>query len=243
MSKWRSPRAQYLLALLLASLVSLGLFAYRVWRSHDMASIYLPWNLFLAWLPLLLSLRLMNVLRHKRWSSWEALATSFLWIVFLPNSFYMISDFIHLQDVSQANVLYDSVMFTLFVTTGVALGFSSLYLLHLQLRRRFSDVSASGWIGFILLVCSVAIYLGRDLRWNTWDILLNPAGLLFELSDRVRHPGAYPHMVLVIIAFFVLLSTLYNLLWHGTRLFLRPAHPAPHVPHVPPPPPPGVHAR
>lgn len=235
MSKWRSPRAQYLVALILASSVSLGLFAYRAWRSHDMTSVYLPWNLFLAWLPLLLALRLMNVLRHKLWSSWEALATTLLWMVFLPNSFYMISDFIHLQDVSQANVLYDSVMFTLFVTTGVALGFSSLYLIHLQLRRRFSDLASAGWIGVILLICSVAIYLGRDLRWNTWDILLNPAGLLFELSDRVRHPGAYPHMVLVVIAFFVLLSTLYNLLWRGTRLFLRPVHPGP--PH-----PPGAHA-
>ncbi|MGH7192096.1 MAG: DUF1361 domain-containing protein, partial [Candidatus Saccharimonadales bacterium] len=220
----------------------LGLFAYRAWRGHDLASIYLPWNLFLAWLPLLLALRLMSVLRHKLWSSWEALATTLLWMVFLPNSFYMISDFIHLQDVSQANVLFDSVMFTLFVTTGAALGFSSLYLIHLQLRRRFSDLGAAGWVGLLLLICSVAIYLGRDLRWNTWDILLNPAGLLFELSDRVRHPGAYPHMILVVVAFFVLLSTLYNLLWHGTRLFLRPVRPAP-------PPPPsgpsqsGIHAH
>lgn len=223
MSRWRSPRVQYLLALFMATLVSVGMFAYRTWHTRDLTSLYLPWNLFLAWLPLLLSLRLMNVLRRKAWSSWEALGTTFLWLVFLPNSFYLISDYIHLQDVSAANVLYDSVMFTMFVSTGVALGFSSLYLIHLQLRRRLTNVWAAAWIGLILLMCSVAIYMGRDLRWNTWDILVNPAGLLFDVSDRLSHPLAYPQMLLVIGAFFVLLGSLYNLLWRATRLFLRPS--------------------
>lgn len=222
MSRWRSPRVQYVLALFMATLVSLALFAYRTWRTHDLASLYLPWNLFLAWLPLLLSMRLMKVLRHKLWSSWEALGTTFLWLVFLPNSFYLISDYIHLQDVSPDHVLYDSVMFTMFVSTGVILGFSSLYLIHLQLRRRFSDAMSWAWIGLMLLMCSIAIYMGRDLRWNTWDILVNPTGLLFDVSDRLSHPLAYPQMLLVVGAFFVLLVSLYNLIWRATRLFLRP---------------------
>ena len=74
-----------------------------------------------------------------------------------------------------------------------------------------------------MLICSVAIYMGRDLRWNTWDILLNPAGLLFDVSDRLEHPAAYPHMLLVVAAFFVLLASMYNLLWRGSRLFMRPS--------------------
>ncbi len=174
----------------------------------------------LAWLPLIFALRLMSVLKHKRWSSWEALAMSILWVIFLPNSFYLISDLIHLQEVQQADVLYDAVMFSSFVFTGVLLGFSSLYLVHLQLRRRIYEWQAAAWTGTILLLCSAAIYMGRDLRWNTWDILLNPAGLLFDVSDRLVNPAAYPHMLLVIAAFFVLLASMYNLLWHGSRLFM-----------------------
>ncbi|HVX56370.1 MAG TPA: DUF1361 domain-containing protein [Candidatus Saccharimonadales bacterium] len=221
MDKWRSPRGQYLIALGISSLIALGMFTYGAWHEQSLGASYLVWNLFLAWLPLLLALRLMHVLRHKLWSSWEGLATSLVWIAFLPNSFYLISDFIHLQDMSAANILYDTIMFTAFVSTGVALGFSSLYLVHWQLRRRFTDRTAAAWIGVILLLCSIAIYLGRDLRWNTWDILVNPAGLLFEISDRLWHPTAYPQMLLVIAAFFVLLAGLYNLLWHSIRLFLR----------------------
>lgn len=228
MEKWRSPRGQYVIALILASLASVGLFAYGAWRNHDLAASYLTWNLFLAWLPLVLSVRLVHVLGRKAWSSWEALATSFLWIVFLPNSFYLISDLVHLQEVEPANVLYDSVMFASFAITGLLLGLSSLYLIHWQLRRRLAGWQAAAWAGVALFFCSVAIYMGRDLRWNTWDVFVNPAGLLFDVSDRLQHPAAYPHMLLVISAFFVLLSAMYNLVWRGTRLFLvRPAAKAP----------------
>ena len=144
-----------------------------------------------------------------------------LWLAFLPNSFYMISDFIHLQDVQRVDVLYDAVMFTAFIYTGVILGFSSLYLIHLQLRRRLSAISASVWIGATLLMCGVGIYLGRDLRWNSWDILTNPGGLLFDISDRLLHPEAYPQMLITVLSFFVLLSAMYGLLWRGARLLSR----------------------
>lgn len=219
---WRSHRGQYVIALAVSSLISEGMFAYSVWHNRSFDSAYLTWNLFLAWLPLLFAIRLMNVLRHKLWSSWEALAMSFLWLVFLPNSFYLISDLIHLQEVQPADILYYSIMYASFVLNGVILGFSSLYLIHLQLRRRFSGFTAATWVGLLLLFCSVAIYMGRDLRWNTWDILLNPAGLLFDVADRVQHPGAYPQMLLVIAAFFVLLCGIYGVVWYATRLFVRP---------------------
>lgn len=215
---WRSPRTQYISALGVSTLVSIGLFSYGAWRNHSPEFDYLLWNLFLAWLPLAFAVRLVHVLRRKLWSSWEAMATSLLWLVFLPNSFYMISDFIHLKDVQRVDILYDTVMFTSFIYTGVTLGFSSLYLIHLQFKRRFSREVAAGWIAFTLLVCSAAVYVGRDLRWNSWDILTNPGGLLFDISDRLLHPAAYPQMIVTIVSFFVLLLSMYGLLWKGARL-------------------------
>ncbi len=219
---WRSPRGQFISALGMASLVSAGLFAYGAWRSHSLAYDYLLWNLVLAWLPLVFATRLLVVLRHKLWSSWEGLATSLLWLVFLPNSFYMISDFIHLREVGRGDVLYDAVLFTAFVGTGLALGFSSLYLVHRQLIRRFGNRAAGWWIALMLLICSIAIYIGRDLRWNSWDVLTNPGGLLFDIADRVQHPAAYPQMLVTIISFFVLLAGLYHLIWRAARLLAAP---------------------
>jgi uncharacterized membrane protein len=218
MKQWRSPRTQFIVALGISSLVSVGLFAYGAWRNGSLEYDYLLWNLALAWLPLLFAVRLIAILRRKLWSSWEALAISVLWLVFLPNSFYMISDFIHLQQVQRVDVLYDAIMFTSFIYAGVTLGFSSLYLVHLQLKRRFNSWAAAGWIGLTLVICSAAIYVGRDLRWNSWDVVTNPGGLLFDISDRLLHPEAYPQMLVTVISFFILLSSMYGLLWRGARL-------------------------
>jgi uncharacterized membrane protein len=208
-------------ALAAASAVSLGLFAYGAWRNHSLTFNYLVWNLFLAWLPLLFSLRLIQVLAQKHWSSWEGIGWSLLWLIFLPNSFYMISDFIHLQDVRRVDVLYDAIMFTAFIYTGVILGFSSLYLIHRQLKKRLNARSAAGWIGVTLFVCSAAVYVGRDLRWNSWDILINPGGVLFDISDRLIHFSVYPQMLITIISFFVLLASMYLMLWRGIILIQR----------------------
>ena len=193
------------------------LYAFSVLRTDSWEHPYLVWNLILAWIPLLLAIRLTVVLRDKLWSSWEGIGLSLAWLLFLPNTFYMISDFIHLQKVQRTDVVYDTVLFTSFVYTALILGFSSLYLIHLQLRERLRPRLDGIWVGIILFLCSIAIYIGRDLRWNSWDILTNPGGLLFDVSDRMIHPASYPQMFITIGSFFILLTSMYYLLLAGAR--------------------------
>jgi uncharacterized membrane protein len=219
MVKWRSTRVQFILSLILSSIVSEALFGYNVIHSHDLNFDFLSWNLILAWLPLIFAMRLSVVLRRKLWSSWEALGLSVLWLVFLPNSFYMISDLIHLQSVAQSDLVYDALLFASFVYTGVAIGFCSLFLIHLHLRQRFRSRAAAAWISLTLFICSVAIYFGRDLRWSSWNVLTNPGGLLIDIEQRMQNILKYPQMVITIIAFFILLCTMYNLIWRGAHLF------------------------
>lgn len=206
------------MALAVSTFVSAGFYLYGAWRNHSWLYSYLPWDLFLAWIPLGLTVWLVRTLRRKLWSSWEGLLASALWLLFLPNSFYMISDFIHLQEVKRVDVLYDAVMFTAFIYTAVLLGCCSLYLVHVELRKRLSERAAASWIALTLLFCSFAIYIGRDLRWNSWDVLTNPGGLLFDVSDRLLHPATYPQLFVTVISFFVLLATVYGLTWYGARL-------------------------
>ena len=220
------PRAQFVLTLLLSSLVSVLLFAYGAYRNHSAEFVYLIWNLFLAWLPLLFAGWLVNVLTRKVWSSWEGLSASVLWLLFLPNSFYMVSDFIHLKDVQRVDVLYDAVMFTSFIFVGVVLGVTSLYLVHREFAKRFTRVGSTACLTAIFLLCSFAIYLGRDLRWNSWDVLTNPGGLLFDVSDRLLHPSSYPQMFLTMGIFFVLIGSMYSLTWKAAQLF-QPHYRAP----------------
>ena len=129
----------------------------------------------------------------------------------------MISDFIHIQEVSRVDLLYDVVMFSSFIFNSVLLGFLSLYIVHQELLARLARRTTHTIIGTILLVCSFAIYLGRDLRWNTWDILVNPGGILIDVSDRFLHPLAYSPAYTTTLTFFLLLTSLYVVGWQMAR--------------------------
>ena len=214
----RALRRQFILAFVLASIASTGLFFYGAWLDGSFKYNYLLWNLFLAYLPLVFAIWLLRILERKLWSSWEALLATAAWLLFLPNSFYMISDFVHLQEVPAKNALYDTLLLTSFIYTAVVLGFSSLYLVHLRLKQRVSPRTAAVMIAVILFLCSFAIYIGRDLRWNSWDVVTNPGGLLFDVSDRLMSLSSYPQMLLITVGFFVLLTSMYGLVWRGSQL-------------------------
>lgn len=217
-----SARARVGVALAASSLASVGLFFVGAWSNQSFEFAYLVWNLFLAWVPLLLVLQLEQMLRTKLWSSWATLLCTVLWLGFLPNSFYLITDYIHLQEVTpRVDLLYDVVMFSLFIFNGVLLGYISLYLVHWQLVQRVSARVAAMLVGLVLLISSFAIYIGRELRWNTWDILTNPASLLFDVSDRVLNPREHPQAFTTTVTFFILLASVYTIMWTIARYAAR----------------------
>ena len=217
MGFYLTARARLVLALAGSSLVSVGLFLAGALSNHSTEFAYMIWNLFLAWVPLGLTLLLIRTLRRKVWSSWAALALTLVWIGFLPNTFYMISDFIHVLDAQRVDLLYDVVMFSSFIFNGVLLGFLSVFMIHQELQKRMSQRTSALLVALVLLVCSFAVYVGRDLRWNTWDVLLNPGGILVDVSDRVLNPSAHPEMFTTTFSFFVLLGSLYMVAWYMVR--------------------------
>jgi uncharacterized membrane protein len=203
----------FLLSLAYLTLVSCGFFAAGAISNRSLELWYFIWNLFLSWLPLLFALWLIGVLKRKPWSSWQGVTLSLLWLFFLPNSFYMVSDYIHLQDYQRVNIVYDTLMFSAFILTSLMLGYTSLYLVHRELMRRLKTFNAWLWVSGVLVLCSYAIYLGRDLRWNTWDVLVNPAGILFDVSETVLHPTDHYLALTTTVTFSVFLGSLYFVLW------------------------------
>lgn len=212
-----SSRFRLGIALACSSLVSVILYAITSVENGEAAYSYLLWNLALAWLPLLLVMWLVRVLRSRLWSSWLPLLLTVIWISFLPNSFYMITDFIHVNEISRVNLLFDVVMFTSFILNGVVLGYLSLCLVHQELIKRLSRRTSAALVGGVLLLASFAIYIGRDLRWNTWDVLFNPASVIFDVSDRLLNPGAHPQVFSTTLSFFILLTSVYVIIWQLLR--------------------------
>lgn len=208
--------------------VSVTLYVVGVVTNHSLRFNYLLWNLFLAWVPLLLVALLQRSMRRYLWSSWLPFGLTVLWLIFLPNSFYMISDFVHIQDVARHSLLYDVVMFTAFIFTGSLVGFCSLYTVQTELRKRISFRASCVLTAIILFLCSFAIYMGRDLRWNSWDVLVNPAGILFDVSDHVIHPLQHLDMFSMTLSFFVLLGSLYVVGWQLGEAMNETVYRVPH---------------
>jgi uncharacterized membrane protein len=77
-------------ALGVSSALAVGLYTVRVVRTQSPVHSFLIWNLFLAWLPMWFALAAYNA--HKRQSrrSWLlVLGWAFMWLLFMPNTFYL----------------------------------------------------------------------------------------------------------------------------------------------------------
>lgn len=194
---------------MIATAGCIAFYAIRVIAYSSFEFSYLIWNLLLAALPLGFAWLLVKNLKTSLWSAGQNVLLSILWLGFLPNSFYLATDFIHLLEVNKTTLLFDVLFFLVFTLTGLFLGFTSVVMVHRQLRSRFSKNTSDGIIVFVFLLCSFAIYLGRYLRWNTWDILVNPAGLLFDVSNSIVHPRAYGQTFSTTLMFFVYISITY----------------------------------
>lgn len=115
-------------------------------------------------------------------------------------------------------MLYDIVLLGMFSILSLIMGFIGVYLVHRELSIRL--VARNTWIiiGIILLASSFAICLGRFTRWNSWDILLKPAGLLFDVSDRLINPAVHTQTYQLTLVFFLLLASIYWVVWEMARL-------------------------
>ncbi len=200
-------------AILISNLISVVLFGLRIMATHSTYYWFLLWNLLLAWVPIIFILLLRRQLKHKSWKEPIPIALTFLWLGFLPNSFYLMSDLIHLQNTGDIGILFDAVLFLSCIWNGAVAGMLSIVWVHRAILKRRGRLIAATIIGVVFAITSFAIYLGRTLRWNTWDVLVNPAGILFDVSERVINPLAHPQVLVTTLTFFALLGSIYIVVW------------------------------
>ena len=179
-------------SLVFATAVSLGLLMLRILYTRELDYVTLGWNLFLAWLPLLFALAAYNLYKRSSRLSWLVVAgCALIWLIFFPNAPYLLTDIAHLLSAQGVPFWYDLIMVIAFAWTGLFLGLVSLYLMQALVRQAAGGPAS--WL-FALVVSGLSgfgIYLGRFLRWNSWDVLMNPVRLLADVAERFRHPLAH----------------------------------------------------
>lgn len=157
--------------------MALGLLAARMLMAAGYG--FLAWNLFLAWIPLLLAVAVVKASRSGRRLSLAPLLV--LWLLFFPNAPYVVTDFVHLRDIGGMPRWYDVIMLASFAAAALALGFVSLYLVQDLVRAKLGDEWS--WVGALAVIAlsGVGIYLGRVVKLNSWD-LLDPGRLHAALA-------------------------------------------------------------
>jgi uncharacterized membrane protein len=98
-----------------------------------------------------------------------------------------------------------------FALTGLFLGYLSLRHAESTLRAFVGRGWARAGIVASLFLSAFGIYLGRFLRWNSWDVLTDPYALALDVVRPVLHPFRYDHVWLMTGLLGVLLVSGYHL--------------------------------
>jgi uncharacterized membrane protein len=182
---------------------------------------YLVWNLTLAWIPLVLAMLLVVAYSRRRPAA-ELVVVGAAWLVFLPNAPYVLTDFIHLGERPSAPLWYDALMLSAFAWTGLLLGFASLYLVQMIVRRAYGSTVA--WLGVLaaLVLASAGVYVGRFIRFNSWDALLHPVHVAEVINDQLSEVPARMAEALVGLTGFLLVGYLVVYAFTDLELELEP---------------------
>ncbi|WP_264520853.1 DUF1361 domain-containing protein [Flavobacterium sp. N1994] len=169
--------------LILLALLSLGLMLLRVKLTREIYLLFLLWNLFLAYIPYFLSSKIKTSIP----GTLSFYFIGITWLLFLPNSFYLITDFVHLHHFNSYQYLFDILLLTSFTIAGFYAGILSLFDIHHLLQMKYSFKKSCFLIGVSIYLSAFGIYLGRILRFNSWDIIRHPFTLFYHSWKSIQN--------------------------------------------------------
>jgi uncharacterized membrane protein len=131
------------------------------------------------------------------------------WLIFFPNSPYILTDLFHLKANSLAPIWYDWALILSFAWTGLMFGFSSLRDIEIILAGILKKNNITFLIVVLLLLSGFGVYIGRFLRWNSWDIICSPLDLGEDILYRVIHPFRFLQTWIITLLLGILLNMMY----------------------------------
>lgn len=179
----RSPNG----ALRVGALVALTAVAGGLWFARAAEAgphfTFLWWNLFLAWVPWVVS----SSLRHTRRLFWPLFA---VWLAFFPNAPYLLTDLIHLKPRAGAPLWFDVLLFASFAFAGCAVGWDSLWDVQRELGARLGVKPAAAIVTACVALTGVGVFLGRFERLNSWELVTDPLQVAITAANTLAEPKA-----------------------------------------------------
>lgn len=191
--------------LLLFVTLSVSLVIVRIVKTEQLSFLFMYWNLFLAFVPYWLSSK-MNKLQLK--NKFILIFIGVLWLLFLPNAPYMITDLFHLHHRSYLPLWYDLILILSFAITGLYLFYSSVYQMIVFVKLYFPKFNELVYLSVLFVLVSYGVYIGRFLRVNSWDII-NPLQLAETCIVPLFHLSTFKDVTCFTFVFSVFLTLMY----------------------------------
>lgn len=159
---------------------------HNAWRLFNLSTERIIWNSFLAFIPFVLSIWLFRFSGVRSLIWWLIF---FVFVLFLPNAPYILTDSIHLISYIQRGYAKSFVFlvlipqYSLFIFIGFQL--YVLCLLNLEFYCNKHNLKSSIFPLELILhfLSAFGIYLGRFLRLNSWDLVTNPDVVFLSFDD------------------------------------------------------------
>ncbi|WAC03854.1 DUF1361 domain-containing protein [Lacinutrix neustonica] len=157
-------------------------------------------NVFLASIPYVITMFLSE---KKDLPKTGRVFAFIVWLLFLSNALYIITDLYHLQRSTAQLIRLDTLVIITFATTGAVLFYCSLNKMMKIIKKHYKIKQEKIVVILICFLSAFGIYIGRYLRFNSWEILSNPKPLI---NNVLLQPKAHIKAWLFTILFGLLLS-------------------------------------
>lgn len=197
--------------LFILSIACLLLESGRMIYSGSLGYIFLVWNLFLAFIPYLIAMHV----QQKKTTGIPLIALALLWLLFLPNALYIITDLKHLRVRPPVPEWFDCLLLFCFSTLALLYGLFSFYTMNQVLKKYASKFIQNITLAAISMLVGFGVYLGREERWNSWDLFTNPFSLLSECLTLITVPQVWIFSCCYGLAFLGMYHLISSLIHHN----------------------------
>ena len=198
--------------LLTAFLLFIGLLIiFRTFYSGTLRYYFLVWNLFLAWIPYILSTFITSYSKKEKW---KQLFIASSWLLFFPNALYIVTDLVHLQHATNMPWWFDAMLLFTAAFAGLMMAFVSLRNMEKYLSTLLNKNIVHVLSFSLMFLGSFGVYLGRFERWNSWNIINDPFSLAGNILSCIMNPIDNAKVWAITILF----TGVYSLLYYSVRM-------------------------
>ncbi|EDP71760.1 hypothetical protein FBALC1_04712 [Flavobacteriales bacterium ALC-1] len=170
----------------------------RIKLNKSFFYLFLVWNVFLAIIPYVITM----YLNTKQNLSKLKLGLWFMaWLAFLPNAPYIVTDLIHLRIGNNSLLWLDILVVLSFALSGLFLFYLSIIDMQKLISKNFKRIPIEILTILILFLCGFGVYLGRFLRYNSWEIISNPQVLISDVFNILVSPFQHSEAWLFTLGF------------------------------------------